>query len=141
MALKLPGILAIASALLAAPAVAQMAKDYGGTLLKESEAKAALLGIEMEGFSPTYGISWRECIQPNGQTIYETPAQKLKGRLIISPAGKACFSYEDDNFETVACYDVKKSDKGLRFEDDYNSLFITTKVVTGIKSCTRELVG
>ena len=78
-----------------------------------------------------------------GDTIYETPDGKIKGRLVISPDGKACYSYEDDNFETVACYTVKKSDKGLRFEDDFKagSVFIATKVVTGIKSCTQDLIG
>jgi hypothetical protein len=129
--------------LLAGPALAQLAKDYGGQPLTRDELKSALFGIAMEGFSPTSNMSWRECVDPKGETFYETPGSAIKGRLVISPEGRACFSYEDDDYSTVGCYVVKRSNKGLRFEGDYlNSVFITTKVTTGVKSCaSQDLIG
>lgn len=125
-------------ALAGAPAAAQIAK---GPVMSAAELKAGLFGIEMRGYSPTYGFAWRECIQPDGQTLYETPDGVLNGRLTISN-GQACFAYEDDGFAAPACYLTRKIASGFRFEGDFDSLFITTKVVTGIRTCKpSDLVG
>ncbi len=127
------------AALSGAPAVAQLAK---GALMSGAQLKASLFGIEMTGYSPTFGFSWRECIEPGGETLYETPDGLMKGRLTISPKGEACFAYEDDGYATPACYRTRQTDKGFRFEGEFDSLFITTKVVTGIKTCKpQDLVG
>jgi hypothetical protein len=131
------GLMAVA---LAAPATAQLARDAAA--LTEAQLKTALFGIEMTGFSPTYNFSWRECIQPNGETMYYTPEGVMRGRLTITNTGLACFAYEDDGYTTPACYKTKQTDKGFRFEGDFNSLFITTRVVKGVKTCrTDDLVG
>jgi hypothetical protein len=123
-----------------APALAQLAR--GGPVMGAAELKAGLFGIEMRGYSPTYKFYWRECIQPNGETLYETPDGVINGRLTISPKGEACFAYEDDGYATPACYLTRKIDSGFRFEGDFDSLFITTKVVTGIRTCKpSDLVG
>src|SRR6185295_11182277 len=74
------GLVVATALVLASPALAQLKQGYGKPL-NEAETKAALLGIDMRGYSPTYGFSWRECIQPNGETLYETPDAVLKGRL------------------------------------------------------------
>jgi hypothetical protein len=124
------------SLFVAAPAVAQTAAMSGAQL------KTALFGIEMSGYSPSYEFSWRECIQPDGKTLYETPDGVVNGKLTISAKGEACFSYEDDGYRTQACYLTRKTDKGFRFEGDFDSLFIATKVVTGITSCKpQDLIG
>lgn len=119
--------------LAAAPAFAQLVT--GGAVMSGTDLKAALFGIEMTGYSPTFGFSWRECIEPGGVTLYETPDGVMKGRLTISPKGEACFAYEDDGFATSACYRTRQTNTGFRFEGDFDSVFITTKVVKGIKSC------
>ena len=124
---------------LALPATGQLVKGKGAAL-KPKEVEAALFGIDMQGYSPTYGMSWRECIEPGGVTLYETPDRTSKGRLVVSPDGLACFSYEDDEYSTVSCYVTYKSGDGLRFEGA-GDLFVTTKVVTGVKSCERQLIG
>ncbi len=127
-------------ALVGAPAIAQLAK--GGPVMDAGQLRAALFGIEMTGFSPSYGFAWRECIEPGGDTLYETPDGILNGRLTISPRGEACFAYEDDGYKTPACYQTRKTDKGFRFDGEFDSVFVTTKVVTGIRSCKKqELVG
>jgi hypothetical protein len=100
---------------LAAPALAQL-KSGAGQPLTEAEAKAALLGIDMQGYSPTYRMAWRECIEPDGETLYETPAGVVKGRLVISPRGEACFSYEDSGYAAVSCFTTYRTGDVLRFE-------------------------
>jgi hypothetical protein len=130
----------VGATLMATPAIAQLVK--GGPILHGAELKASLFGIEMTGYSPTFGFSWRECIEPGGVTLYETPGGVMKGKLTISPKGEACFAYEDDGFATPACYRTRRTNAGFRFEGDFDSVFITTKVVKGIKSCKpSELVG
>lgn len=135
-------IAAALAAPLAAPAGAQLAKG-AGQKLSVAELKKALLGIDMQGFSPSENMSWRECIQPDGETLYEMPDQVIKGRLDIAPDGRACFSYADTDYSSVGCFWTYRQGKdGLRFEADYKlttgepaSVFVTTKVVTGITSC------
>lgn len=134
-------ICALAGALaVAAPALAQL-KTGSGAPLNEKEATAALMGIDMQGYSPTYRMSWRECIQPNGETLYETPAGVVKGKLVISPRGEACFSYEDSGYAAVSCFTTYRSGDVLRFEG-FDTLFVTTKVIRNVKTCNpRDLVG
>ena len=128
------------AALSGAPALAQLAK--GGPVMSGAQLKASLFGIEMTGYSPTFGFSWRECIAPGGETLYETPDGLMKGRLTISPKGEACFAYEDDGYASPACYQTRKTDKGFRFDGEFDSVFVTTKVVTGIQSCKKQdLIG
>lgn len=130
----------VLAALSGAPALAQLVK--GGPVMTGAQLKTSLFGIEMTGFSPSYGFSWRECIEPGGDTLYETPSGVVKGRLTISAKDEACFAYEDDGYATPACYRTRQTDKGFRFEGEFDSLFITTKVVTGIRTCKpQDLVG
>jgi hypothetical protein len=139
--LKTIGVVGLAAILLASPALAQL-KRGSGAPLNESETKAALLGIDMQGYSPTFNMEWRECIQPDGETLYETPDGVLKGRLLITPSGEACFSYEDNDYATISCFATYRAGKGLRFEGREDTLFVTTRIVTGIRSCEpRSLVS
>jgi hypothetical protein len=143
MALKRLGIAIVAAALLASPALAQLVPGLGKPLT-EAEAKAALLGVDLQGHTPTGGYSWRECIQPNGETLYETPYEILKGRLLITPGGEACFAYEDDGYSTMACFVTHKTANGLRFQTEGPApiVFLATKIVTGVKSCQpQQLIG
>jgi len=140
MALKYTA-LALAALTLAAPAFAQLKQGFGKPLT-EKETEAAILGIDMQGFSPSERFSWRECIQPNGETLYETPAGVLKGKVLVSPEGEACFSYEDSDYAAVNCFTTFKSGDGLRFEGPGGSLFLTTKVIRNVKTCKpQDLVG
>ncbi len=133
---------ALLAAALAAPAAAQLARG-AEKRLSQAEVRQALLGIDMEGYSPSYGFSWRECIDPNGDTLYETPTGQMKGKLTIEDDGYACFAYEDDDFTDTACFSVRRSSKALRFDGLAYDVFITTRVITGVKSCTPldDLVG
>ena len=140
MALKYAA-LALAAFALAAPAFAQLKQGFGKPLT-EKETEAAILGIDMQGFSPSERFSWRECIQPNGETLYETPAGVIKGKVLVSPLGEACFSYEDSDYAAVSCFATFKTGDGLRFEGAGGSLFVTTKVIRNVKTCKpQDLVG
>jgi hypothetical protein len=133
----------MAAALLASPALAQLQPGFGRQL-NEEEARAALLGVDLQGYSPTYGFTWRECIQPDGETLYETPDEVLRGRLLIAPGGEACFSYEDDGYSNMACFVAYKTASGLRFQTEGPApiLFLATNIVTGVKSCKpQQLIG
>ena len=134
-------IFALAALAFAAPAAAQLKKG-AGVPLKEAEAKGALFGIEMQGYSPTLGISWKECIQPNGETLYTTPDGVRNGRLMVSPAGQACFSYEDDDYASISCFTTTRNGPGgLRFEG-FGAIFITTRIITGVTVCKpHDLIG
>ena len=140
MAMKY-AVLILAALALAAPAFAQLKQGFGKPLT-EKETEAAILGIDMQGFSPSERFSWRECIQPNGETLYETPAGVLKGKVLVSPLGEACFSYEDTDYAAVNCFTTFKTGDGLRFEGPGGSLFLTTKVIRNVKTCKpKDLVG
>jgi len=135
----------LAVVLLAAPAGAQLAKGAGQRLKNPDEVKKALLGSDLHGFSPSENMSWRECIQPDGETLYETPSEVVKGRVFVNPEGLACFAYEDTGYSVASCYWTIRQGKGLRWESDTKtitgepqSVFVTTKVITGIKSCKPE---
>lgn len=122
------------------PAMAQLARGQGVTLTK-AEVERGLLGVDMMGFSPTFRISWRECITPEGETLYETPFGVQQGRMIVSPDGQACFSYADTDYQGISCYRVVRNGKGFIFSHDDDPLggdsgtFVTTRVTTGVKTC------
>lgn len=140
MALKYAA-LTLAALVLAMPAFAQLKQGFGKPLT-EKETEAAILGIDMQGFSPSGRFSWRECIQPNGETLYETPAGVIKGKVLVSPEGEACFSYEDSDYAAVHCFAAFKAADGLRFEGADGALFVTTKVIRNVKTCKpQDLVG
>ncbi len=107
-------------------------------------SKAGLFGIEMSGYSPTYGFSWRECIQPDGETLYETPDGVMQRPVDPFPGrGRPALRMRTTGMRTPACYLTgRQTAKGLRFEGEFNSLFITTKVVKGVKTCNPDdLIG
>src|ERR1043165_7407133 len=102
-------------ALLAAPAGAQFSKG-SGQRLNAAEVKKELLGADFHGFTPTYQFAWRECIQPDGETLYETPKDLVKGRVFVNPEGMACFAYADTDYSVASCYWTYRQGKGLRWE-------------------------
>jgi hypothetical protein len=133
---RLRTVLVVAVLALAAPAaLAQLAKK--GPSMNAADASRALFGVDMQGYSPSAKFSWRECIDPKGETLYETPGRTQKGKLWVTPDGQACFSYEDTKFQDEFCYRVRKNGSGLMFDGDAlgNGVFVTTRLVTGVKSC------
>lgn len=134
-------LLAIAVSLCAAaPSQAQL-KPEADRWLDQEEALAALLGIDMDGYSPSAGMTWRECIDPQGTTLYETPFGVQNGVLEVNDWGEACFAYDDDDYATWQCFRVKLTGSGLVFENDFGDVFVTTSLMRGVRTCRPELIG
>lgn len=133
---RLVRVLAAAAVLALAPeAFAQLSRGQG-VVLDKAGATAGLHGIDMMGYSPSYHISWRECIDPKGETLYQTSVMDItRGKLRVLDDGRACFAYQDTNFQSQSCYTVKRSGKGFIFEGDFGGVFVTTRVITGVKKC------
>jgi hypothetical protein len=133
--------LALALAL-AAPAVAQLARDSGATLTQE-ETHAALTGICMEGISPSYKIQWKEFIGADGNTVYETPDRKQNGKFVADVHGNACFAYADTDYEGWSCFSVQRAGRnGFIFRGDEGGVFVTTSVRRNARSCDgADLIG
>ena len=92
-----------------------------------------------QGSASEYPCKW---INQNPDSGCKTPAGVVKGQLTISANGQACFAYEDDGYASPACYQTRKTDKGFRFDGEFDSVFVSTKVVTGIQSCKKQdLIG
>ena len=125
---------------LAAPAVAQLKPD-AARWLTQDEVRAALLGIDMDGYSPTAKMSWRECIDPEGVTLYETPLGVQNGILEVNEFGEACFSYDDDGYSTWSCFRVRAAGNGVVFDNELGDVFVTTSLMRGVRTCRAELIG
>jgi hypothetical protein len=138
--LGLGGMLAIVLALLLAlapAAFAQIRKD-AVRYLTPSEAQAAMFGIDMRGTTPSFGFSWRECITPRGDTLYQVDDVIQRGKLRISPEGWACFAYSDTDYKSESCFAIRKRGDGFVFEGEGGSVFVTTRVDRGVKACEPE---
>ena len=120
--------------------------------MSPSEAKAALFGVDMQGYEMALdetgapsgrGMNWRECVNPKGETLYETPGRTVHGRLRINPGAQACFAYEENGFKEWNCFQAMKTATGFRFTSNFGDVFITTLVRTGVKSCKprSDLIG
>ena len=125
---------------LAAPAVAQLKPD-ADRWLTQDETRAALLGIDMDGYSPSAKMSWRECIDPLGVTLYETPFGVQNGILEVNELGEACFAYDDDDYSTWACFRVRLAGTGVVFDNEFGDVFVTTSLMRGVRTCRAELIG
>lgn len=141
--LKALSVAAVVAVLVSAPAWAQIVRN-AVQRLDADQIRSALFGIDMQGHSPSYGFSWRECIDPEGRTLYETPDGVQTGRLDVDDLlGLACFSYADDDYSTESCYSVSRTRSGFVFEGQFGAVFITTRVETGVRSCEPDddLIG
>ncbi|MDZ4762363.1 MAG: hypothetical protein SGJ21_14965 [Alphaproteobacteria bacterium] len=115
-------------------AAAQLAKGAVATLSPE-QVKEAIFGVDMQGHSPSFAMDWRECIEPGGATLYQTPAGVERGKAWVTVQGFACFSYEDTGFATASCYRVSRKGDALTFTGEGGVVFIATEVRRGVKTC------
>lgn len=128
------GVLTVGSA-------AAQLKPEAHRWLTQEEAQAALFGIDMDGYSPSAEMTWRECIDPQGTTLYETPLGVQNGVLEVNEWGEACFAYDDDDYSTWQCFRVRLTGSGIVFESDFGDVFVTTSLMRGVRSCRAELIG
>lgn len=112
------------------------------TGMKAAELKTSLFGVHLFGTTTEFGMKWDECIEPGGDTLYVTPGGEMHGRLSIS-RDLACFAYEDTDFKAPQCFVVRRTKDGFSLVSEYGGeVFVTTKVVRGIRTCEKpDLIG
>jgi hypothetical protein len=105
--------------------------------LNQKQAQAELFGIDLRGFvngDKTY--RWRECINPDGNTVYYHDETEEKGLLRIDKNGMACFSYPPGNKMRESCFTAYREGKQFRFQG-YGSTFTTTSAQR-VKACVPD---
>ncbi|MBI1339192.1 hypothetical protein GC169_03120 [bacterium] len=112
--------------------------DAPNRAMTAEEIRSELFGVDMSGFtssfSPEGPVAWRECIEPEGATLYDFAGEVRRGRLTVSDEGGACFAYEDTAFESESCYRVSRvGTAGYVFWG--GGVFHATKVVRGVRRC------
>jgi hypothetical protein len=89
--------LLLALAAVVSPALAQ------GAHVGAAEARRLFYGIDMQGKHEPSGDEWRECIDPDGKTVFWIGGRYDEGRLVIRRDGALCFSYASSGFRDQAC--------------------------------------
>lgn len=105
--------------------------------LTAAEARSELFGVELSGIVEGEDSTWRECIEPDGDTIYEIDGAVDRGRLTIADDGQACFGYVSSNFTRVTCWSVERVGRNnYRFTFPGSSVFETRVVERNVRRCT-----
>ncbi|MFN7056103.1 hypothetical protein [Hyphomonas sp.] len=120
--------------------LAGTARAQGNEPLTAEVMRAELFGIRMSGIVVGYGISWNECIEPGGRTLYEIEDRVLEGVLEITDEAQACFTYPGTG---TSCFRGQRSPRGYLFRSvDDGTLFHATKIERGVRRCiASDLVG
>jgi len=129
-----PKAMMMAAALLVSLGATATAKSL---TLTAAEARSELFGVELSGIVEDDDAAWRECIEPDGDTIYEIDGTVDHGRLTISDDGQACFSYVSSNFTRGTCWSVERAGRNnYRFRYPGSSVFVTRVVERNVRRCT-----
>jgi hypothetical protein len=105
--------------------------------LDRATLKAELFGVELSGYEIASKTPWRECIAPDGTTLYTFAGEVTVGRLTISQTAQACFSYAP-TFPGSACFSVSREAGGYRFAGGVEGTFVATRVRRGVTACRSE---
>ena len=137
---KLTTHLCLASMLSATPMLAH-AENFSGfsSVLNADELRAELFGLAMEGVSGTTKNRWRECIAPDGETVYHLEGVEMHGRLNVTSAGLACFSYAHQDYDSPVCFKVSRSGDGYTFWGGSEGVYKTQNVVRGVEACPVDM--
>jgi hypothetical protein len=104
--------------------------------LGAAEVRSELFGVELAGIIEGSDSGWRECIEPDGDTVYEIDGSVDRGRLTVSDDGQACFSYVSSNFTRVSCWNVERAgEDNYRFTFPGSSVFVTQVVERDVRRC------
>ncbi|GAM98761.1 hypothetical protein U91I_02397 [alpha proteobacterium U9-1i] len=113
--------------------------------LTAAEARSELFGVELVGVVEGDETPWRECIAPDGTTLYEIEERVDAGRLTITADGQACFSYASSNYDRTSCWGVSRDgDDNYRFSTAASPDFVTRIVRRDVARCEprgRALIG
>lgn len=108
--------------------------------LTREEITAQFLGVELVGVEAESGTPWMECIRRNGTTVYSAMDQVDAGRLEITDAGLACFSYASANYARQSCFVVNEEAGRYTLTSPGGTFFIQS--ITPVRACrARRGVG
>lgn len=100
--------------------------------------KNALFGKEISGTIAETGQSWRECIDPDGNTRFTLGNRTINGRLRVDASNQACFAYESSRYRDWVCWDGAKSGAHIVFSRDGSVTFRVEQTRNNIRSCAPE---
>ena len=106
-----------------------------GPALTAEEVRRELGGVYLEGENSVTYYKWAECIQKDGATVYKIEGVELRGRLTVGDDGRACFAYENDDFQDKSCFRVTRSDAGYIFWGGGGEVFFANSVKRNVRSC------
>ncbi|MEL6285523.1 MAG: hypothetical protein AAFR41_02535 [Pseudomonadota bacterium] len=101
-------------------------------LMTREEIEDELMGVKVSGVIEGTSVRWRECIDREGQTVYEVDGdQAREGTVTITEAGLACFSYGG----LASCFTVERDGPYYAFVDAMDR-FLVKQVERPIRECT-----
>ncbi len=108
------------------------------SVLTSDELSSELFGVYLEGVVGISDEPWSECIEPDGDTIFEHQSETLTGKLNITEDGQACFDYSGVGFGARNCFNVFRNRSGgyvFLGADSVSGQFRTSLVIPVVTSC------
>lgn len=134
-------VLLLAAALTGLAAPAGATQDPAPLLpMSAAEVRATFFGVDMGGVTWGDGEPWRECIEPEGDTVYYFVGETRLGRAWVEDDARLCFTYPESDGDTPpACFQAFRRGDGFVFYSRFNGVFIAEFVNPGVKTCPREI--
>ena len=108
------------------------------TVMSADEVEKEILGVHLSGVTGLNDQPWSECIEPDGDTVFNHAGRQSVGQISIRPDGVACFNYENVP-SGRNCYSVSKTGaEGYQFTGvEPGANFLATEVQRGIETCPK----
>lgn len=129
----------MALSFLSLPAIADVSQSIQG-FLSADEITSELFGVSMAGVAGVSDDPWSECIEPDGDTVYNYAGVQRIGKMSVREDGMVCFRYDDENGVSSNCFMVSRiAGDGYVFSADVDggSLFRTLTVTRNVSACPK----
>lgn len=114
--------------------------EEGPVLLTKAEVEAEILGTRLSGTISGSSLRWHECIEPDGDTLYELDGETWRGRMDVRDDGRACFRYDPSDAADANCFSVFRLGPHYVFHSE--TMFFADEVRRDVTQCfAEELVG
>ena len=99
--------------------------------MSREDIEGELFGVRVSGVIEGTDIRWRECIQIDGETVYEVDGQPpLRGVVTVTDDDLACFSYGG----LASCFRVERTNERYAFVDAVDR-FLVKEVERAVSQC------
>jgi hypothetical protein len=104
--------------------------------LSQKAAQKVLLGFDLSGTVAPSGTPWRECIAPDGQTVFQHAGRTEVGRVQIGADNRVCFSYASQSYARQHCFFAERVNGQLRLsEADGGPTLYRVQRATAVSAC------